>query len=109
MVLRQKVMYCFEYTRPTRNLVLVIGIRHFVKESNREFSGRKKIAFFDPWTRRRLDLTDQISSGEWTYMNLRIFVLAILLDIDHPRRTGFDEINHILFSWIDGNVWVIRF
>ena len=47
---------------------------------------------------QQLELTDQISFGEWTNMNLCIFALAILLEIDQVRRTRFDEIHHLLLN-----------
>ena len=47
---------------------------------------------------QRLELTDQISFGDWTNMNLCIFALAIILEIDQVRRTRFDEIHHLLLD-----------
>ena len=47
---------------------------------------------------QQLELTDQISFGDWTKMNLCIFALAILLEIDQVRRTRFDEIHHLLLN-----------
>ena len=47
---------------------------------------------------QQLELTDQISFGDWTKMNLCIFALAILLEIDQVRRTRFDEIHHLLLD-----------
>ena len=47
---------------------------------------------------QQLELADQISSGEWTNVNLCIFALAILLEIDQVRRTRFDEIHHLLLD-----------
>ena len=47
---------------------------------------------------QQLELADQISFGEWTNMNLCIFALAILLEIDQVRRTRFDEIHHLLLN-----------
>ena len=92
-VLREKVIYCFEPPYQKFMPCHWRSILEYVTLSNSQT--RNKISIFDSWTRRRLDLTDQISSGEWTNMNLCIFSLVILLEIDQVRRTIFDEIHHL--------------
>ena len=61
-----------------------------------------KDQFFDYWTGRSEIGTGRpnILSGEGTNMNLCIFELAILLEMDQVCRARFDEIHHLLFSRI---------